>query len=105
MKKRQRRSDAEWQQLIEQQQRSGLSASAFCQQHGLSSKTFYKRRQALREPTKATDSTERFIEIQRPSTPAAATATTAVLHYQRSQLHVPTGVDARWLAQLMQALS
>ena len=33
MNKRQRSSDAEWQQLIEQQQRSGLSASVFCQQN------------------------------------------------------------------------
>ena len=99
---RQRRSDAEWQQLIEQQQRSGLSVSTFCKQHGLSSKTFYKRRPALGE---ATDSTERFVKIQRPSTPAAATATTAVLQYHDSQLHLPAGVDAQWLAQLMQALS
>ena len=29
MSKRQRRSDAEWQQAIEQQQRRGLSAKAF----------------------------------------------------------------------------
>ena len=105
MKKRQRRSDVEWQQLIEQQQRSGLSAHAFCQQHGLTSKTFYKRRQALRQQTTATDSTVQFIKIQPPSMPVAAVTTTAVLHYHDSQLHVPAGVDALWLAQLMQALS
>jgi hypothetical protein len=34
MNKRQRRSNAEWQQLIEQQERSGLSAIIFCQQQG-----------------------------------------------------------------------
>lgn len=105
MTKRQRRSNAEWQQLIEQQQRSGLSAHAFCQQHGLTSKTFYKRRQALRQPTAAMGATERFIKVQPTSTPAAATATTAVLHYHDSQLHLTAGVDAQWLAQLMQALS
>lgn len=105
MNKRPRRSDAEWQQLIEQQQRSGLSAHAFCQQHGLSSKTFYKRRQALHQQTTAMDSNDRFIKIQPPTKPAAATATAAVLHYHDSRLHVPAGVDALWLAQLMQALS
>ena len=104
MNKRQRRSDAEWQQLIEQQQRSGLSAHAFCQQQGLTSKRFYKRRQGLRQQMTVAESTERFIKIQSPSTPVAAT-TPAVLHYHDSQLHVPAGVDARWLAQLMQALS
>jgi len=105
MSKRRRRSDAEWQQLIEQQQRSGLSAHAFCQQHGLTSKIFYKRRQALRQQVTVTDSTERFIKVQPRSAPAVGEATTAVLHYHDSKLHVPAGVDARWLAQLMQALS
>ena len=105
MSKRQRRSNAEWQQLIEQQQRSGLSAHAFCQQHGLTSKTFYKRRQALRQQTAAMDSTERFIRVQPTSTPVAVTATTAVLRYHDSRLHLPADVDAQWLAQLMQALS
>ena len=105
MSKRRRRSDAEWQQLIEQQQRRGLSAHAFCQQHGLTSKTFYQRRQALRQQKAVTDSTERFIKVQPTSTPAAGAATTAVLHYHDSKLHVPASVDAQWLAQLMQALS
>lgn len=105
MTKRQRRTDAEWQQLIEQQQRSGLSAHAFCQQRGLTSKTFYKRRQALRQPTTAMDATERFIKVQPTSTPVAVTATPAVLHYHDTQLHLSAGVDAQWLARLMQALS
>jgi transposase-like protein len=104
MNKRQRRTDAEWQQLIEQQERSGLNAHAFCRQQGLTSKTFYKRRQVLRQQTTATASTERFIKIQPPSVPVAETATTAVLQYHDSQLHLPAGVDAQWLAQLMQAL-
>ena len=81
MNKRRRRSDAEWQQLIEQQQRSGLSAHAFCQQQGLTSKTFYKRRQALRQQPTAMDSTERFIKVQPTSAPSAGAVTTAVLHY------------------------
>ena len=105
MSKRRRRSDAEWQQLIEQQQRSGLSAHAFCQQQGLTSKTFYKRRQALRQQTTAVDSTERFIKVQPTSTPVAATATTAVLQYHDLKLQLPAGVGAGWLAQLMRALS
>jgi len=101
MNKRRRRSDTEWQQLIEQQEHSGLNASAFCQQQGLSSKTFYKRRQVLHQQTTVTDSTGRFIKIQ----PTATPATTVVLHYQRAQLHLSAGVNALWLAQLMQALS
>jgi putative transposase len=101
MNKRRRRSDAQWQQLIEQQERSGLNAGAFCRQQGLSSKTFYKRRQVLHQQKTTTASTERFIKIQPTATPATA----VVLYYQRAQLHLPASVDAFWLAQLMQALS
>ncbi len=35
-----RRSREEWQQLIQQQQESGLKASEFCKQHGLCEKYF-----------------------------------------------------------------
>lgn len=103
MNKRQRRSNAEWQQLIEQQERSGLSAITFCQQQGLSSKTFYKRRQRLQQ--KAADQTgKRFIKIQ-PEATSTVTSTTAVLIYCDSRLELPSGVSAQWLAELMQALS
>jgi transposase-like protein len=102
MNKRRRRSDAEWQQLIEQQEFSGLSTIAFCQQQGLSSKTFYKRRQRLQ--SKATDQTDkRFIKLQ-PQAPSAAPSTT-VLVYRDSRLELPDGITAQWLAELMQALS
>ncbi|MDT8283200.1 MAG: hypothetical protein RQ982_10405 [Gammaproteobacteria bacterium] len=49
MPKRKYRNHDEWQSIIQQQKDSGLNAAAFCQQQGLSSKTFYKRRQALGE--------------------------------------------------------
>jgi transposase-like protein len=105
MNKRRRRSDAEWRHLIEQHKRSGLSAFAFCQQHGLSSKTFYKRRQALQQQAAADPSAKRFIKVQPKSTLATATQATAVLHYHYTRLQLPAGVDALWLAKLMQALS
>jgi hypothetical protein len=105
MNKRRRRSDAEWQHLIEQQKSSKLSAFAFCQQQGISSKTFYKHRQALQQQTAAAHSTSRFIKVQPTSTAATAIPTTAVLHHQNTRLQLPAGVDALWLAKLMQALS
>ena len=101
MNKRRRRSDAEWQQLIEQQEASGLSAIAFCQQQGLSSKTFYKRRQSLQ--TKVVPTTERFIKLQPQATSTAPS--TMALVYHNSRLELPVGVAAQWVADLMQALS
>ena len=105
MKKRRRRSDGEWQQLIERQECSGLNATAFCQQQGLSSKTFYKRRQVLQQQAAAAHSAKRFIKVQPKSTPVTATPPMAVLHYQNTRLQLPAGMDALWLAKLMQALS
>jgi len=103
MNKRRRRSDVEWQRLIEQHERSGLSAITFCHQQGISSKTFYKRRQTL-QLNAAESATERFIKIQPQVTPAVTSTTTAVLIYRDSRLQLPSNVSAHWVAELMQAL-
>lgn len=102
MNKRRRRSDAEWQHLIERHERSGLNAITFCQQQGISSKTFYKRRQTL-QLNAAESATERFIKIQ-PQATSSVSSTTAVLIYRDSRLELPSNVTARWVAELMQAL-
>ena len=44
---RKRRNADEWRQLIEQQAVSGPSGLAFCQQHELQVKTFYRQRKLL----------------------------------------------------------
>ena len=107
MSKRKHRSQAQWQNLIQQQIDSGLNAAEFCRQQGLSSKTFYKRRLTLSsEPTiKAPQSS--FIKIDKLSSQVndGRAKPMVVLHYHHSQLHIHPGTDARWLAQLMQALS
>ena len=46
MSTRKHRSEAEWQALIAEQLQSGQSALAFCRDHGIYAKTFYKQRQA-----------------------------------------------------------
>ena len=46
MSARKHRSEAEWQALIAEQLQSGQSALAFCRDHGIYAKTFYKQRQA-----------------------------------------------------------
>lgn len=43
-----RRTQAQWQSLIQQFERSGLSQVAFCQQHELNPKYFSLRRSKLR---------------------------------------------------------
>jgi len=100
---RKRRSNEEWQQLIEQQAQSGLSGLAFCQQHGLLAKTFYRQRKLLRRnglvPVGQT-----FIKVQPEPTQSVTNRSGAVLHYRESRLAVPSGTDPLWLSQLMNAL-
>ena len=107
MTKRKHRSQAEWQSIIQQQKDSGLSAIAFCRQQGLSSKTFYKRRQAQCATPSVDTSHPSFIKITKPSTRIVSSTSepVGILHYHNSQLHIQSSTDAHWLAQLMQALS
>ena len=42
------RDKAEWKRLVEEQAQSGMSGLSFCEQQGLSSKSFYRKRKVLR---------------------------------------------------------
>ena len=48
MPKRERRSNAEWQDIIERQEQNGLTGVTFCLQEGIYAKTFYRQRKMLR---------------------------------------------------------
>ncbi len=104
MTNRKRRSDAEWQSLIDQHQKSGLSALSFCQQQSLSCKTFYKRRQKLQQITPA-GNPNRFIKVKANSDSAKLEVSAVVLHHQNSRLQLGPDTDALLLAKLMKALS
>ena len=104
MTKRKHRSIAEWRILVDQQANSGLNGASFCEQQGLSCKTFYRRRKALAK--KSTDSViSRFVKFQALPTRAMTIQPDAVLHYRDSRLSVPAGVEPAWIAELMKALS
>lgn len=105
MEKYQRRSQAEWQNIFHQQKTSGLNVVAFCQQHKLSSKTYYKRRRDLNALLVSDVPTAPFIKMAKPVQAIAPADTVFVLHYANSQLHIQSGSDVQWLAKLMQALS
>jgi len=102
--KRIRRSAEVWQELIRQQEQSGMSPSAFCEQQGLSTKTFYRRRKVLR-PARA-EKPQRFIKVKSGSLPASASPShELMLHYQKLKLQLPTSMAPGWVAALMKALS
>lgn len=105
MVKYQRRSQAEWQGIIQQQKASGLNAKVFCAQQELSIKTFYKYRRYFQVPPENKPPTASFIKITQPTRQATPTNVIGVLHYTNSQLHIHCGCDEKWLAKLLRALS
>jgi hypothetical protein len=75
---RQRRDQSQWQQLIDQQLRSGLSGAAFCREHDVAYASFmgWRKRLGDVEPPSSSPS---FIELTAPVTttqnaPATASA-------------------------------
>ena len=103
MTKHKHRSNAEWRTLIEQQARSGLNGVAFCKEHGLTRKTFYRHRKALAEETTGSV-TGQFIKVQPKPVPAILVQPTADLYYRDSRLQLPADTEPAWIAELMKAL-
>jgi hypothetical protein len=103
MTARTRRSQAQWQHLVEQQASSDLNAAAFCRQQGLCRKSFYRYRKLFNEATSRWV-TGRFIQVKARSAPAPTVAMIA-LDYRHARLQLPTGIDPVWVADLMKALS
>ena len=104
MPKRDRRSDAEWQEIIERQEQSGLTGVAFCLQEGIYAKTFYRQRKMLRRKGLVAE-TKQFIQVQPKSVQTMPIHPSMVLQYRDSRLQIPSRTEPHWLAQLMKALS
>lgn len=76
---RKQRNAGEWRQLIEQQAVSGLSGLAFCQQHELQVKTFYRQRKLL-STSELIPKVHPFIKLGSGPVQQAATRPKAILH-------------------------
>lgn len=85
-----RRTEAEWTKILEQHERSGLSAAAFCRRQKLSKNTFAKWKRALAEDRGTAEA--HFIELT-PERAVDGEATGA-----RFELQLPGGVTLRWSA-------
>ena len=89
----------QWRSLIEQQEVSGESVTRFCQRHGLTPKTFWNRRKALRE----TDQGKGLVVVAPPaSSPAACQL---AIRWRGVELALAGQASAAWLAQLMRELA
>jgi len=85
-----RRTEAEWTKILEQHERSGLTAAAFCRKHKLSKNTFAKWKRVLSEGGETAE--PRFVEI----TPERVVDDESI--GARFELQLPGGVTLRWSA-------
>ena len=104
MSKREHRSNAEWQGIIERQKQSGLTGVAFCLQEGIYAKTFYRQRKLLRRKGLVAE-TKPFIQVEPKPVQALPIRPGIVLQYRDSRMQMPAGAEPLWLAQFMKALS
>ncbi len=95
-----RRSQADWQALIEAHASSGLTAAAFCRQHGVNPKSFSFRRRQL--GTTAVAPRSPFVAMKLSG---GSRAEVLRLHVGSSTtLELSPGVDVAWLTGLLRAL-
>ncbi|ELB2889301.1 TPA: IS66 family insertion sequence element accessory protein TnpB [Vibrio vulnificus] len=100
-----RRTNQEWQTLIEQSESSSLSTLAFCKLKEINPSTFYAKRQQLNQ----IEVSQGFVkaEVVEKTTKYQATVATAnmTLLVNDVELSIPQGTPATYLAELIGALS
>lgn len=88
-----RRTVAEWREVLEAQEASGLSVLAFCKREKLSRSVFARwRRELGRESGGAADAGASFVELPLPG-PAVTPRSLAT---GELELSLPGGVTLRW---------
>jgi len=92
-----RRTQEQWQALVEAQKHSGLTQTKFCEQHDINPKYFSLRRSQLKE-------VQSLITTKPPAFVAAQIQPRLdcieVVH-QRTHLKLPATLSADWLAQFV----
>jgi len=97
-----RRTKEQWQDLIQAQAASGLSAAEFCKQQGLNDKYFSLRKQQLRQPV----SDSAFVPVAKAVGDSSKTNSSEfTLNYGQCAIQFKRAPTVAWLAELIQALS
>lgn len=94
-----RRTPAQWRELLQVQQSSGLSMAAFCRQQGLRQKSFYYWHRKLMTANAASSC---FIQVQMSERVAPSRC---ILHVGSAELAFSDAVSPTWLAQVLRALA
>jgi phosphopantetheinyl transferase len=95
-----RRTQEQWQALVEEQKHSGLTQTKFCEHHEISSKYFSLRKSQLKTTgNMVTTKPSAFVAAQiQPRLDCIEVA------HQRTHLKLPASLSPEWLAQFVLAL-
>ena len=102
-----RRSNQEWEALLEQYESSNITQRAFCEQHGLSLSTFFAKRRQLQTAIQPTPIGFVRAEVDEKTTKYQAQLATAnmTLLINDVELSIPQGTPAAYLAELIEVPS
>lgn len=89
----------EWAMLIQECNASGLTKREFCQQRGISEKSFYYWLRKLR-----TQMAESAVPQLVPLEPVPVTEETLQIQYRGAELKLPSGVDMDAVAVLLRSI-
>lgn len=93
----------QWVQTIRACRESGLSNRAYCQQNGISEKTYYYWLRKLRERMVQDEMAPQLIKLS--NNPELATSTTALcLKFKGVELEIPQGTDPETLTMVLSAI-
>ncbi|RUO21830.1 IS66 family insertion sequence element accessory protein TnpA [Aliidiomarina haloalkalitolerans] len=94
------RTREQWRELIAEFEQSGMSQKDFCEQRGLSTAYFGKRRLRLQREAEDNDTGFALAVPQSPNSQQ-----TLQLRIGQTELMLPLSVSPRWIAQLVKELS
>lgn len=90
-----RRTKGEWQSLLVEHQKSGLTAAAFCRGKGLNAKYFCLRRKQFSEPD-----TPAFVPVQVSDAAAGAIR----VDWNNAHITLPVALPPLWVANFIKQL-
>lgn len=103
-----RRTQAQWQTIIEQYVQSGLTPREYCAQHNIHLQTFYSRRHALglaktrqrEQKIMPEKSASHFVQAK-----VVSRHCSIVMQTREAQLSFSSECDPAWLAKLLKGLA
>lgn len=93
-----RRSNSEWAALIEEQSKSGISATAFCKERNINDKYFSTIKSKISKDN-PTLNKNKFHAIAKTTIDQSI-----YLHHNQIKITIPVAVDPCWLAQFVKGL-